>query len=368
MGRKPIEEWIDVDKPGNELFKQVFEEHKFENQGWIEDIPFHPLEPVSGISKFGPKDTGKFPEHLDTENMPPEVTREIQERGIHAIAWYLPYRFYGEKAWGIYFDSFAMNRLSIEIATIARQIDPSITNTQARKVLYAEVMRHEIEHAIQEILLAKSLQAGTIDVSRAMAADFSKKGSYRETIASHFEHLEALQGVRGVDVRRQNILRHVIETTGEPPVYSAWRHESISYLDGRYETELGVTLPTQELSNEVRSLIGGKIRSKYIDIPAYSWKGGTSFPLSGIDLRAQSLDCKKLRRFLEKDGLARYFNGELHAIPAPDHPLKIGNSTSRPIKFGCHDWDTVPDHVVGQLAEAVGLEKREFVDRVRKYI
>jgi hypothetical protein len=69
-----------------------------------------------------------------------------------------------------------------------------------------------------------------------------------------------------------------------------------------------------------------------------------------------------------KDGLARYFNGELQAISAPDHPLKIVNGTSRPIKFGSHDWDTVPDRVVGQLAEAVGLEKPQFVDRVRKYL
>jgi len=357
-----------VDKPGNELFKQVFEEHKFENQGWIDDIPFHPLEPVYGKSKFGPKDTGKFPESIDTENMLPVVSREIQERGIHAIAWYLPYRFYGAKAWGIYFDSYAMTRLSIETGTIARQIDPTITNTQARKVLYAEVMRHELEHAIQEVLLAKSLKAGTIDVPKAVVAKFSKKGSYRETIAAHFEHLDPLQSVRGIDLRRQNVLRYVIERIGQPPVYCEWKHKSIADLDGYYETELGVTSPRQELSNEVRSLVGGKPRSKYIDIPVYGWKGGKLFPLSGIDLRAQSLDCRKLERFLVKDGLARYFNGELQAISAPDHPLKIVNGTSRPIKFGCHDWDTVPDRVVGQLAEAVGLEKREFVDRMRKYL
>jgi hypothetical protein len=357
-----------VAKPGNELLQKVFEEHKFENRGWIEDIPFHPLEPVYGKSKFGPKDVGKFPEHLDQENVTPEVAEVIRESSIDAIAWYLPYRFYGEQAWGIYFDSFAMTRLSIEIATIARQIDPSITNTQARKVLYAEVMRHEIEHAIQELLLAKSLQSGTIDVAKAHAADFSKKRSYRETIASHFEHMDTLQSVRGVDQRSQNIIRHVIEAIGEPPVYREWRQESIASLDSRYETELGVTLPKQELSNEVRALVGGKRSSKYIDIPAYSWKGGTSFPLTGLDLRAQSLDCKKLKRFIVKDGLARYFNGELHAVHAPDHSLKILNDYSRPIKFDCHDWDSVPDHVVGQIAAAIGIEKRQFVDRVRQYI
>jgi len=124
----------------------------------------------------------------------------------------------------------------------------------------------------------------------------------------------------------------------------------------------------QEVSNEARALIGGKIRSKYMDIPAYSWKGGTSFPISGIDLRAQSLDCKQLKRFMVKDGLARYFNGELQALPASDHSLKIVNNASRPIKFDCHDWDTVPDRVVSQIAVAAGIEKSEFVDRVRKYL
>ena len=356
-------------KPGNALLKQVFEEHKFDNREWYEEIPFHPLEPIRNASRFGPKDTGNFPGHLDTENMSPVVSGKIGERGIDTIAWYLPYRFYGDKAWGIYFDSFAMTRLSIEIATLARRIDPAITNTQSRKLLYAEVMRHEIEHAIQELLLAKSLNEGTIDVPRAKAADFSQKRSYRETIASHFEHLDNLHGIRGISQREINILRHVIETLGEPPVYADWRYKSIADLDMRYERELGVVSPNQELSNEVRELVGGKRNSKYLDIPAYSWKGnGLSLPLTGIDLRAQSLDCKKLKRFMVRDGLAKFFDGELVAVPAPDHSLKILNRNIRPIKFDCHDWDTVPDRVIGQIATGIGIEKRDFVERVRQYL
>jgi hypothetical protein len=356
-------------KPGNALLKQVFEEHKFDNREWYEELPFHPLEPIRDASKFGPKDTGNFPGHLDTENMSPIVSGNIRERGIDAIAWYLPYRFYGDKAWGIYFDSFAMTRLSIEIGTLARRIDAAITNTQSRKVLYAEVMRHEIEHAIQELLLAKSLSAGTIDVPRAKAAEFSQNRSYRETIASHFEHLDTLQGIRGISQREINILRHVIETLGEPPVYEDWRSKSIVDLDIRYEQDLGVVSHNQELSNEVRELVGGKRKSKYLDIPTYSWKGnGLAIPLNGIDLRAQSLDCKKLQRFMVKDGLARYFNGELVAVQAPDHSLKIRNTNLRPIKFDCHDWDEVPERVIGQLAIAIGIKKGDFVERVRQYL
>lgn len=358
-----------MEKLGNQLLKEVFEEHVFDNHEWVEEVPFHPQEPIQNISKFRPRDVGKLPPSVDTENMGPEVSEIIRTRGIHAIAWYLPYRFYGEHNWGIYFDSIAMTRLSIEIATIARTLEPNITNTQARKVLYAEVMRHEIEHAIQELILAKSLEAGTIDVARVKSASFSQKRSYRETTASHFEHMDMLQSVGTVNKRHVNIIRHVIESQGEPPVYCEWRSRSIIDLDLQYERELGVAPQNQGLSNVMRDLVGGKPISKYLDIPTYSWKGnGLKIPLNGIDLRAQSVDCKKLKRFMVKDGLARYFNDELMAVPAPDHSLKILNSNSRPIKFDCHDWDTVPDRVVSQIATAIGIDKSEFVDRIRTYL
>jgi len=356
-------------KPGNDLLKDVFLEQDQEFRETEELIPFDPREPVGSLKKFNPSALKPLPSSIDNENLLPVVLDEIAEKGIHAIAWYLPYRIFGEKRWGIYFDTFAMNRLSFEIGTIARQLDHSISNTSARKVLYAEVMRHELEHAVQELLIAKALKNKSITRASVKSANFSKKGSYREVIASHFEHFDKLEGLRGEDGRHVEILRFVMKNHHKPGVYNRWRSESIESLDSTYEIDLGILANIGEASSTERKLFGGKRSSKYIDIPTYSWLGnGLRLPLTGVDLRAQSIPCKKLERFMIKDGLAKYFQGELRAIPASDHSLKIVNHSLRPIKFDCHDWDIVPDRVISQLSVATGLNKFDFVDRIRKHI
>lgn len=356
-------------KPGNELLQEVFLEPDLEFRDSEEPIPFDPREPVGSLKNFGPSEVKPFPPSIDNDNASPVVLGEVAEKGIHAIAWYLPYRIFGANKWGIYFDTFAMNRLSMELGTIAREIDPSISNTSARKVLYAEVMRHELEHAVQELLLAKAILNKSITRASVKSANFSKRGSYREAIASHFEHFDKLEGLRGVDPRHVEILRHVLKNQNKPGVYNHWKTNSIESLDSTYEIDLGIVSNIGEASASERELFRGKRKSKYIDIPTYSWLGnGLRLPLTGVDLRAQSIPCKKLERFMIKDGLAKYFQGELRAIPASDHSLKIVNHSLRPIKYDCHDWDVVPDRVIAQLSAATGLDKSDFVDRIRKHI
>jgi hypothetical protein len=355
---------------GNALLESVFagQEREIDDQF----LPFEPREPVANLRKFKTSDIGLLPAALENTNASPGVTEVIaQQNGLHAIAWYLPYRFHGESGWGIYFDTFAMTRFSIEVASLARLLDPSVTNSQTRKVVYAAVLRHELEHAIQELLLAKAIQAKTIAIADVASKSFSKTYSYRETIASHFENLDALVGLAKIPTQTINIIRRVLQTLPLPPVYDAWKSSSIEMLDSKYELELGLhpLNPLGEPSYLERGLFKGRAKSAYIDIPIYAWQGnGLKLKLNGLDLRAQSLDCKKLLRLIRKGGLASHFGVEIEVQKSSDHDVKIGNPYSRPIKFGCHDWDSVPNDVVGQLAAATGVSRSEFVDRIRKLV
>jgi len=354
-------------RQGNVLLEEVFGNQSGSSSSLEDDSLFHPLEPIPNFKRFAGNQIGKFPDALDFEDVPNQVSTVLAEgRGLHEIAWYLPYRRYGQARWGIWFDAFAMTRLSMEVATIARLINPGITNSESQKVVYASVMRHEIEHAIQELLLAKSVQANDFNLADLTNAPFNVPGSYRETIASHFEHLDSLSGLSKIQTSRVNLIRHALQGMAAPPVYDAWRSTSIQHLDNTYESDLGVVENLGTISGEERRLVNGRSKSSYIDIPVYLWFGnGLGLTLTGVDLRANTIDCKKMLRLMKRGGLTRMFGDDIQAVWSSDHDLKVKNPVLRPIKFSCHDWDSVPDNVLAQFAMATGLSVRQFVERVR---
>jgi hypothetical protein len=275
---------------------------------------------------------------------------------------------YGESKWGICFDTFALNRLSFEVATSARQIDSSITNTEARRVIYAAVLRHELEHAIQELVIAEAVVAGVIGVTELWNQEFSNTGSYRETIASHFEHLDVLKNVTKVPPRKQNVIRRVLQRLPAPMVYRDWEFVAVDQLDEKFEKQLRLQTNTESVSSQVRTRVNGNYRSRYLEVPLYSWLGnGLALEISGLDLRAMSLDCKKVLRFLKKDGLAVELELGLFAEKSSDHDLKLLGA-GRPIKFACHDWDQVPEKVLSEIASAAQISKSELVEKLRKHL
>jgi hypothetical protein len=259
-----------------------------------------------------------------------------------------------------------MTRLSIEVATIARTVNPHVTNSEAQTIVYAAVMRHEIEHAIQEFLLAKAVQNSAFDLVDLPGAAFNVSGTYRETIASHFEHLDSLRGLSKIQPSKINLIRHVFQDIPVPAVYNAWRSTSIDNLDSTYESDLGILHNLGDLSRDERILVQGRYRSPYVEIPVYSWYGnGLGLDLTGIDLRANTIDCQKMLRLMRRGGLTRMFGEDIQAVWSSDHDLKVKNPVLRPIKFSCHDWDSVPDNVLRQFAVATGLSVRQFVEKIR---
>jgi len=354
-------------RPGNALLSKVFGEG--DSSMFSSDLVghFHPLEPIRDIKRFNPKRLTNLPTELEFEDATPNVIEEISRgNGIHAIAWYLPYRVFGPKKWGIYFDVFAMASLGREVATKARKINSAIGNSESLRVLYASVLRHEIEHAIQELLFAKALRDGYIGLQELPSKNFSRPMSYRETIASHFEHLDELLTIKGIYGSKTMLIRKMLQDVPSPKIYDDWKGSEIQSLDSQYERELNFPASQVEMSDRERSLLAGRARSSYIDIPVYEWFGnGLAINLSGSDLR-QVIDCKKFSRLIERGDLGKLFGNDMYPTSSPDHQTQVVNAHTRPIKFGCHDWNSVPDHVLKQFALAAGLTKKEFISRILK--
>ena len=303
-------------------------------------------------------------EYIDSEDFVHLLLAETQ--GIDTLACYKPYRLYGEEQWGIYLDIFAMNRFSVEIATKARILDRSVKNSEARTVTYSEVLRHELEHAIQELILAKAVARGFFDLSNIDDKKFNKTGSYRETLASHFEHLDAIPRVKGLEIRKVNLIRTVLSSAPAPRVYGEWKSRDVQQLDERYERELGIWSGGEPSSSIERRLVNGSFKSDYLTVPVYASFGNTlRLSLRGFDLRAQSVDCKKLMRFLKREGLGKHFSPDISVKKSSDHEVQIESPRSMPIKISCHDWDNVPDHVIGQIAGVVEMNRSPLVAKLR---
>lgn len=355
-------------KSGNMLLERVFANEIEPLMGEVQP-PFHPAE-SPGLRKRHPANPYMAPlDWLDFEDYEPEISSPGNQTNIsHTIAWYLPFRFYGPKFWGIYFDKVAMHRLGKEIATQARRVLPDFSNSTSINLLYSYVFRHELEHAIQEIVMATAIDEGAITHVQLNNLAISRPGSYRETIATQAEMLDFQEKSR-IPLEHRRMFHHVYSSLPLHPPYSDWQGRDAEGLAREMDFDLNFMLFDESQSKLYRSVIRRKSKSKFLDIPVYDWLGNSmNLPLTGSDLRAQSIDCRKLERLLRKEKSLAILGEGLKTEPGSDHDLLVRNPNTRPIKIDCHDWDHVPNHVIGQLAEATALSRSELVKRILRNI
>jgi hypothetical protein len=356
------------DKFGNLLLETVFGGDTEPLMGEVMP-PFHPAE-TPNLRRRHSNSPYKSPlEWLDYEDYEPDISSPSKSLEIsHAIAWYLPFRYYGAKYWGIYFDKIAMHRLGKEIATSARRVLPEFSNSVGINLLYSYVFRHELEHAIQEIVMATAIDEGGVSRAQLNGLAISRPGSYRETLATQAEMLDFQEKTR-VPAGQRRLFHHIYTSLPLHPPYSGWKNADSEVLARELDFDLNFGLFDESQTERFRSVIGRKAKSKYLDIPVFDWLGNSmNLPLTGSDLRAHSIDCKKLERLLRKDKYLAVLGEGLTTVPGSDHDILLRNPNTRPVKIDCHDWDQIPNHVIGQLAEATSLSRSELVERILRNI
>lgn len=291
------------------------------------------------------------------------ISSYLSENGVDALAWYQPYRTSGASGWGIYFDVIAMSRYCLLVWAECRRINNDVTFRDVVKVLTAEVMRHEVEHAVQEYLLALAISKDQLLLSQIENLASSAPQSYRETIASHLEHLTPMPPRMSVPQSIMALIRLQSASIVAPPAYSAWKGTSIQELDERFERELGFEDSDLGISLIVRSRLNDK---NFIRIPAYADTGNLKgLRLFSSDLRAVGIDCKKFARLIRRDHEAIIPGTRIE--DCDDHKSKICGK-GIPVEISCHNWDHIPHYVIGQLASLAGVSRSDFIESVHRLL
>ena len=190
------------------------------------------------------------------------VDSEVAEKGLHVLAWYNPYRFFGDKNWGIYFDEHKMNAYASGIYRQVKKIRPSATYSEVRRIVWRAVERHEYEHCVQELVLATARSQFALIPSDL---DFTPFSSDLEAIATHQEILDPR--VRGVSEKQLlNLTMFILGQSPMPAGYADWNRVDIENLESKFINAVDHYLP-KKLLKTLRSKLLSNRGPMWLDVP-----------------------------------------------------------------------------------------------------
>ena len=190
------------------------------------------------------------------------VDSEVAAKGIDVLAWYSPYRYYGDINWGISFDEYKMNAYASGIFRQVKKIRPSATYSEVRKIVWRAVERHEYEHCVQELVLATARSQFAFIPSDL---DFTPFSSDLEAIATHQEILDPR--VRGVSEKQLlNLTIFILGQSPMPAGYAEWNRVDIENLESNFINAVDHYLPKKLLKN-LRSKLLSNRGPIWLDVP-----------------------------------------------------------------------------------------------------
>lgn len=288
------------------------------------------------------------------------VHAAVSSMGVHAIAWYVPYRLHGRRRWGIYFDVASMDLFARDLYEDANRLDSSVTFGMTLEHAYSRVMRHEVEHLVQELLMAESMVMGACRGFDVIQVRAPSNAASTEILATQMEVIDSFDRRPLLPGVAQAALSAAWSQLPLPDPYVRW------CSDARVTHEASLRQRLRRLDDEawssMRQRVGPRGRSRFVSVPLYLWTGSRHIAsISGASLRL-AVDCRKARR-----GLLRTSSEQLLGVPfsiteGTKHELKIKfKGARRSIPFDCHAWDKVPDVVVSEIAKAVGGTRRDVI-------
>jgi hypothetical protein len=192
------------------------------------------------------------------------VESEVAAEGIDVLAWYSPYRYYGEINWGISFDEQKMNAYASGIYRQVKKVRPSATYSEVRRIVWETVERHEYEHCVQELVLATAISQDSL-VSPDF--DFSPFASDLEAIATHQEILDPR--VKGVSEKQLlNLTMFILGQSPMPPGYSDWNRVDMEALETKFINSVDRYLP-KKLLRTLRSKLLNNRGPVWLDVPKW---------------------------------------------------------------------------------------------------
>lgn len=252
-------------KPGLALLREAFPEPLFGPDGLGEFFPElaerRPLgRRIEILPVFPPSEDGRpqvDPDSASASNVSADL-----------LAWYVPYAVAGEEHWGMYFDVVKMERFAELVYALSYRVRPDITRTQVQTFIWDSVTRHEVEHGVQELTVAK-LVLGAPGSRAHLTPTFLSDGGLIETLAAHYEYTQTnyRTAAKGPN-QASNFLVHLVAGLQNLPEYREWNWMNIIDTEDQFEAHFSLSRNTKFMP-ELRKKTKGKFDSDFLTIPAY---------------------------------------------------------------------------------------------------
>jgi len=252
-------------KPGLALLRDAFPEPMFGPDGFREFYPDLAERRPHGrridiLPVFPPVEDG----HPQVE---PDSAR-ASKVSADLLAWYVPYAVAGEDLWGIYFDVDKMERFAELVYALSYRVRPDITRDQVHTFAWDSVARHEVEHAVQELTVAK-LVLSYPGIRARLSPTFLRDGGLIETLAAHYEYTDTnyRAAAKGSN-KASNFLVHVVAGLQQLPEYREWNWMNIIDAEDQFEAHFSGSRNTKFMP-ELRKKTKGTFDSAFLTVPTY---------------------------------------------------------------------------------------------------
>ena len=192
---------------------------------------------------------------------------DTERVAIDLLAWYQPYSDYGPNDWGIYFDEEKMNGYARDLYRVAKAVRSDISPKLVHSLVWDEVLRHEIEHCVQE-LTASSLSLLFTPIHKSSLEIYRQDPSSFEALATHFQHTHAAYRTKRDAPGEMNFAKTASAGATKPAGYNNWNRIDVPITEsGLYEGNKFSDV--HKIANQLRGNLKKPILNPYLDIPKF---------------------------------------------------------------------------------------------------
>lgn len=329
-----------------------------------EEFPWESTTKVKNLPIFTEGDF--FGEDFENQNFPNPVkidASDVNKKPHHVLAWYQPYRFFGPGSWGIYFNLPEMMAYCEQVTLAVPRSRSDIPRHSIYNLVWAQVARHELEHAIHELVLAQAvIDHGT---SPYMFPAKSDSAINFEGLATHYEFADYLSKAPYSGMYSHGFVSDIVKLMPLPLFYDDWDTIDVQAVEATISKLLG-GLSIEAFSN-FRNLLGAQPKSKFLNIPLFLVDNQTlPYGNMGPWMRAYGFDCKKTQDALSKPYVLQSIHPDLYHRAGSRHEIVL-NMTSKPgsIPVSCHNKDQLHTDLLRQISEMTQVPKSQVQQVLR---
>lgn len=188
---------------------------------------------------------------------------------IDLLAWYCPFAVYGPTKWGIYFDTSKMDGFVAGILGRVWLVRPDIKSKQVEQVVWDQVRRHEIEHCVQELVVALGVLDSITLHSKSPFEYLKSQMIKTEALASHFETVDTNYRP-GANQSDRRFIESVLSSRTRPGEYDLWNKIDIKGEIGSLENVMNGPLRSGTTTlNDLQRKVRNPRKAPFLDIPIY---------------------------------------------------------------------------------------------------